>query len=84
MEIIYTSHFKKAFKRLDKNLQKKAWGKLELFKKDQFHSQLKTHKLEGTNYYSFSVTYKIRVIFQIIDKTTFLLNIGDHSVYREL
>lgn len=83
MKVIYTPYFKKSFKKLNKHLQKKAWKKLEIFKKNHFNPKLKTHKLQSSNYYSFSVTHKIRVIF-LKNKVITLVNIGDHSLYRKI
>lgn len=84
MEIEYTSRFKRSFKKLDQQLQSTAWGKLDLFKQDYNNPRLKTHKLKNTEYYAFSVTYKVRVIFLITNQTIVLVNIDDHSVYQKL
>ena len=84
MQIQYSPRFKRSFKKLHKPLQQQAWQKLETFKQNQFHPQLNTHKLQNSELYSFSVTYKIRIIFKIIDDTVLLVNIGDHSLYRKI
>ncbi len=60
--------FKRAFnKRIgnQKNLENKFWERLELFIKDPFNPQLKTHKLSGKlkGLHSFSIDYDCRVIF---------------------
>lgn len=84
MDIKYSSKFKRSFKKLDRQLHATAWGKIEIFKQDQNDPRLKTHKLQSTEYYVFSVTYKIRVIFIMTDNTIVLVNIGDHSLYQKL
>ena len=84
MEIEYSSRFKRSFKKLDRQLQSTAWEKLEIFKQDQNDPRLKTHKLKSTEYYAFSVTYKIRVIFLVTGSAIVLVNIDDHSLYQKL
>jgi plasmid maintenance system killer protein len=49
------------------------------------HSSLKVHKLNGPlkGSYSFSVNYKIRIIFQYVSKKeVVLLTVGDHKIYK--
>ncbi len=82
MELEYSSHFQRSFKKLPIQLQKKAWQKVELFQGDIYHPQLRTNKLKNLDYYAFSVTYQIRVIFRIEGKVVVLVNIGDHSIYQ--
>lgn len=84
MDIEYSSRFKRSFKKLDRQLQIAAWQKLEIFKQDQNDPRLKTHKLQHTRYYAFSITYKIRVIFLTLNETIILVNVGDHSLYQKL
>lgn len=84
MDIEYSSRFKRSFKKLDKQLQVIAWEKLEIFKQDHNDPRLRTHKLPPTEYYAFSITYKIRVIFLISSETIILVNVGDHSLYQKL
>ncbi len=85
MEILYWPKFAKYFKKLPVEIQKIAIEKEKLFRKNPFDSILKTHKLHGilNEYWSFSVNYKIRIIFKFIDKNTvgFYL-IGDHDIYE--
>lgn len=84
MTIQYSARFKRSFKKLDKQVQLTAWKKLETFKVDHFDPKLKVHKLQNAEYYSFSVNYKVRIIFLIVDCTIILMNIGDHSLYQKL
>jgi mRNA-degrading endonuclease RelE of RelBE toxin-antitoxin system len=47
MKILYKPRFLKAFNKLSPSLQDEIEEKINLFKEDQFHSFLKTHKLKG-------------------------------------
>jgi mRNA-degrading endonuclease YafQ of YafQ-DinJ toxin-antitoxin module len=50
VKITYSNSFKKSFKNKIKNnpeLEEKFWNKVELFLKDPYHPNLKTHKLTG-------------------------------------
>ena len=85
MEIFYWPKFAKYFKKLPVEIQKKAVEKEKVFKKNPFDPRLKTNKLHGelSEYWSFSINYKIRIIFKFINKSTvgFYL-IGDHDIYE--
>lgn len=84
-DIFYTSKFARNFKSLPQKIQKKAVRKENIFRKNPFHSSLKTHKLKGSlrNFYSFSVDYKYRIVFTFENENevTFI-DIGDHSIYK--
>lgn len=85
LEIVYTSSFVRQFKKLPKALQDEVEEKISIFAKDPSHPFLKKHKLKGSlrNYYSFSVNYAYRVVFEYDSKNTVaLLAIGDHDVYK--
>ena len=85
MEIIYLPSFLRQYKRLPHTLQQEVCEKVELFKDPAYHKQLRVQKLKGAlrGRYSFSVNYKIRVVFTHISKTdAALLAIGDHDVYN--
>lgn len=84
MRVEYSKQFLRAFKKLPNAVQNQYRKKERVFFKDHFDPQLKTHKLQNSQYYSFSVTYKIRVIFFIDVETIVLANIGDHSLYKKL
>lgn len=82
--VYYSRRFKKSLQpyRSSKTTIKE---KIELFLKDPFNPQLKTHKLTGklSGYWSFSVTYHLRILFEFIDaKTVGLIDIGTHEIYR--
>ena len=63
-----------------------AARRLQLFQKDPFNSQLKTHKLSGKleNYWSFSVDYQTRIMFEFVDENSVgLIDIGPHKIYKQ-
>jgi len=85
IKIIYKPSFVRALKKLPKALIQEAKEKIELFRVDQNHSFLKTHKLKGplSGRWSFSVNYQYRIVFRYESKNVvILLNIGDHDVYK--
>lgn len=83
----FTKKVAKKYKKLTtKNiqLQEKIHETLKVLVDDPFHSRLKTHKVQITNYgivYSSSITKDIRIIWDFEkDKITIiLLDIGGHS-----
>lgn len=85
MEVSYTKAF---FKRLNKHgedFQHAVLEKIEEFKDPKNHEQLRVHKLHGkfSKFYSFSVNYKTRIVFEYVSKTEVaLLSIGDHDIYN--
>ena len=85
MEIEYSSSFKKAYRKLDTRIQKKAEQKEILFRQDPFSPRLKTHKLHGRlkEFYSFSIDVKYRIVFRLVaaHKAVFL-DAGDHDIYK--
>lgn len=77
--------FQKDFKRLDPELKDEAREKIALLSNPKNHQKLKAHKLHGRlkDRYGFSVTYKIRIVFNYLSrKEIILLAIDDHDVYR--
>ncbi len=83
--VYYSSHFKRALKRYSKKQKNFIKKHIELFLKDPFHPSLKTHKLKGKlkGYWSFSINYELRVLFEFIDEDTVgFVDIGTHSIYR--
>jgi addiction module RelE/StbE family toxin len=85
MNIVYTPKFIRQYKKLPEALQEEVKEKIELFKADQNHPFLKTHKLKGElkKYWSFSVNYQYRIIFEYDSKETIaLLKVGDHHIYQ--
>ena len=85
MDISYSPSFVKQYKKLPPLLQEEVLEKVELFKDTKNHSLLKVHLLHGklSGYYSFSVNYVYRVLFEKVkNKEVSLLKIGDHSIYQ--
>lgn len=57
----------------------------EIFRKDPFSSELKTHKLKGelADFYAFSISYHWRIVFHFEDKDTIIFDtVGTHAVYK--
>ena len=85
MEVSYLPSFAKKLKSLETALQEEIMEKIELFKDEKNHKQLKVHKLHGvlSGRYSFSVNFKTRIIFSYLSKKdAVLLAVGDHEVYK--
>lgn len=88
IEIIFTASFMREAKRLakiDKNLGDEIAEKVDLFRHRKSHQRLKVHKLHGNlkGFWSFSVNYKYRIIFEPLDKSEVIFHdIGDHDVYK--
>ena len=87
--ISYTKTFLKKFSKLDPVLQEEVYDKIELFKEKENHLKLRVHKLKKpfTGRYSFSVNYKIRIIFKYDEKDenhVHFLTVGTHDqVYKK-
>ncbi len=85
IQLIYAPAFIRALNKLSVDLQEEAMEKIELFRNEKSHTQLKIHKLRGRleGRLSFSVNFKTRIIFQYLaPKKATLLTIGDHDIYR--
>ena len=85
MKIEYSSSFIKMFNSLEKDLADEVYEKLNLFKDKKNHKMLNVHKLHGAlkNRYSFSVNYKIRIVFGFIEKNKAVMHaIGGHNLYK--
>jgi mRNA-degrading endonuclease YafQ of YafQ-DinJ toxin-antitoxin module len=83
--ISITPNFQRQFSKQEEDLKEEILEKLELLKNKLNHQTLKVHKLKGklSGRYSFSVNYRIRIIFNFLDKDEIiLLAVGDHDVYR--
>ncbi len=85
MEIIYTTEFIKLYTKLPQKIKILAQQKEELFIKDLYNPQLRTHKLQGRlyGYLAFSVNFRYRIIFRFRDaNSVYFLAIGGHEVYK--
>lgn len=85
LTIIYSEKFISQLEKFPSKIQTLTLKKIEIFTTDPKHPSLKTHKLNGVlfGYFSFSIDYQIRVVFEYGDKNTVhFLKIGDHDIYR--
>jgi len=83
--ILTTSHFRRALKKIPENVVRQFKTKEMIIKKNPFASSLKTHRLRGklSKYYSFSINYQYRVLFEFLDeKTVVFINVGTHEIYK--
>lgn len=84
MKIIYTSKFARAYKKLPESIKIIAEKKEKIFRKNPHDTRLRTHKLKGDlgDFWSFSVSYQIRIIFEFGDEdTVYFHTIGQHDIY---
>ena len=81
MQIIYSTEFKKTFKKQNKKIQLKYFEKIELFKIFQFDVLLNNHALNGeySDYRSINITGDVRARFKIVDNIAIFVHIGSHS-----
>ena len=92
MRIYYLPKFAKQYKKLPLAIKIQAEKKEKIFRKNPFDKSLKTHKLKGEleGFWSFSVNYSYRIIFDFLprrkagkdEKTVRFYFVGDHSVYN--
>lgn len=83
--IFVTSRFKRAWAHLTPEEKSLAELREQIFKHNVFDSRLKTHKLKGKlkNLWSFSITYRHRILFEFLNKEAVLLHdIGSHDIYH--
>ena len=85
INLIWDQVFKRAYKKKVKNdneFKEKFWNAINLFIKEPFNPQLRTHKLTGqlNGLWAFSVSYNCRVIFKFTKSNeTLLIDIGSHD-----
>jgi mRNA-degrading endonuclease RelE of RelBE toxin-antitoxin system len=84
MNVIFTEHFKRQYKKLSINLKLKFTKKLEIFYKNINDPKLKFHKLNSNikNLYSFSLDYQNRVVIEKGSNGYIFHSIGNHSIYN--
>ncbi len=89
LDIVYQPGFLKRLSKIKKAsplLFEEVLEKVERFKDKDNHKALKVHKLRGrmSHLYSFSINYKIRIIFKYAERRTeaHLLDIGNHNLYQ--
>jgi addiction module RelE/StbE family toxin len=85
MKVRFKPLFLRQLGKLPAALQEEAKDKIALFKRNPKHQSLKVHKLKGRlrGYWSFSVNYKYRIVYEHESKNAVaLVKIGDHSIYE--
>ncbi len=85
MQVSFKPSFVRQMNKLEKSLVDEVLYKIGILKNSNDYTSLKIHKLHGRmkNNWSFSVNYKIRVVFEYESKKEIvLLTIGDHDVYN--
>ncbi|OGY93136.1 MAG: hypothetical protein A3H70_05720 [Candidatus Komeilibacteria bacterium RIFCSPLOWO2_02_FULL_48_11] len=85
MEIIYTSKFRREYKRLPDKIKSIAEQNEKVFRDNPFNPALDTHKLHGRlkEFWSFSIGYKYRIIFEFANKdTAYFHSTGNHDIYQ--
>lgn len=85
MKIYYSSKFAKEYKRLPLKIKITAEKNEKIFRINPRDARLKTHKLTGKlkGYYSFSIDYQYRIIFEFIEKkTVWFHSVGTHEIYK--
>lgn len=89
IEVMYSTNFLRRLKKINKKdseLFEEILEKVDSFEDGSNHKALKVHKLHGRMraWHSFSVNYKIRVIFKYSKNKSEanLLDVDSHDVYR--
>lgn len=85
IQVKYTTHFVKQFKKLSPKKKQEAIKSEKLFREDPSTLQLKTHKLTGKLHglWAFSINFHDRIIFEFIDGNKIIFHrIGSHDVYK--
>lgn len=85
LKICYSTHFKRAYKKVPDDLKPQVRERERWFLADCFDSRLKTHKLSGKfdGFWTFSITQKYRILFTFEENgATIFLDIDDHDMYR--
>lgn len=80
----YASDFRKAYKKLPRNIQNATDRKDRLFRKNSSHPSLKTHKLHGPldGLWSFWVTRDYRILFEFVKDGAIFYDVGTHEIYK--
>lgn len=82
LKIHYHKKFRRDYKKMPAKIRGLFKERLAIFREQPFHPLLKNHTLrrELKDYWAFSVTGDIRVIYEYLDKNTIaLVRIGSHN-----
>ncbi len=84
MKIVYNTKFVREYNKLPKEVKEKVDITLQLLQENIFDQKLKTHKLKGSmmNFYSCSINYSYRIIFELEKDKIKLLSTGNHNIYE--
>ena len=86
MKFIYSSVFKKQYRKLPKKIQEHLEMRVVILANTEFHPLLNNHKLHGeySDYRSINISGNIRLVYKKINKeTVYLMAIGTHSELYE-
>jgi len=86
MEIRYSSHFAREYRKLPLSVKKSAEKKEQIFRQNIFDKRLKSHKLKGSlkGFWSFSIDNQYRIIFELVsEKEVWFHSVGTHEVYKK-
>ena len=81
-----TKSFKKDYRHLPADIQEKAKKAFDLFRENQRHPSLKTHKIEGTSNpekFEGYIDGSYRFTFHYEDDVIVFRRIGPHSIIEE-
>lgn len=84
-KIIYSDRFSKKFKKYSSKEEQIILKKVKIFWENPFFPILKTHKLKGnlSEFWSFSISSNLRIIFKIDRNIIEFINIGTHEIYKQ-
>ena len=81
MQLIYTAHFKKDYKKLSTTIQNKTDEKIKLLVGNLSHLSLRVKKFKKyQNVLEGSINKNYRFLFQITSKGYLFLRIGKHDI----
>jgi len=84
MQLIYTAHFKKDYKKLSDTIQKKTNEKIKLLIENLSHPSLRVKKVKKyQNVLEGRINKNYRFLFQITSKGYLFLRIGKHDILEE-
>lgn len=85
VKILYSKNFISQFEKLSNDTKNIIYKKIDIFKKNNKHTSLKTHKLHGdlSGFFSFSINYDLRIVFSYEENNEIHFHkIGSHDIYK--
>ena len=82
MEVSFHHKFKKMYRRIPADEQKKCDQRIELFMREPFHRLLNNHALTGkySGYRSINITGDLRAMYEAVsDDSAFFILVGSHA-----